>query len=200
MLKDYLDRHCMLSNLEAKMQNADVVYEEPSFSMFDFFYLPMDFVTRSNKGYAFVNFTNPIAARKFYDEWHDIHWDCFKSNKILQIYCAKLQHFERMGFPCEDFQPISFNPARDGSKQPLEETVVERLHDFRLPNANQRTYASTRLSCCRKSALGHVNINVGGVFIELTGATVIVIVTLDYNDMILATQAHKPKCLHSRDG
>ncbi|KAK9025272.1 hypothetical protein V6N11_038141 [Hibiscus sabdariffa] len=177
MLKDYLDRHCMLSNLEAKMQNADVVYEEPSFSMFDFFYLPMDFVTRSNKGYAFVNFTNPIAARKFYDEWHDIHWDCFKSNKILQIYCAKLQGVkieEQGGGPCH----LLLDMMR----------VVES------------TLGPTLSFLDILLALGHVNINVGGVFIELTGATVIVIVTLDYNDMILATQAHKPKCLHSRDG
>ncbi|KAK8706645.1 hypothetical protein V6N13_050200 [Hibiscus sabdariffa] len=137
MLKDFLDRHCMLSNLEAKMQNGGVGDEEPSFSAFDFLYLPMDFVTRSNKGYAFVNFTNPVAARKFYDERHDMHWDCFKSNKILQIYSAKLQgvkqlvkHFERMGFPCEDFQPLSFNPARDGSKQSVEETVVGKFIVF----------------------------------------------------------------------
>ena len=47
--------------------------------------------TKSNKGYAFVNFTNPGAARKFFDAWHDKHWDCFKSNKIREIYCAKLQ-------------------------------------------------------------------------------------------------------------
>ncbi|GMJ09749.1 hypothetical protein HRI_004644100 [Hibiscus trionum] len=142
MLKDFLDKHCMLSNLEAKSQNGGAGDDEPSFSAFDFLYLPMDFVTKSNKGYAFVNFTNPVAARKLYNECHDTHWDCFKSNKILQIYCAKLQgvnqlvkHFERMGFPCEDFQPLCFHPARDGSKQSVEETVVGKVIGCRRSNS-----------------------------------------------------------------
>ncbi|TYJ47629.1 hypothetical protein E1A91_A01G004100v1 [Gossypium mustelinum] len=130
MLKEFLDQHCMVTNREAK-SNAN--NEEPSLSAYDFLYLPIDFVTRSNKGYAFVNFTTPIAARKFYDACDDKQWECFMSNKIRQIYCAKLQginelvkHFEKMGFPCQDFQPLCFNPARDGSKQPVEETVVGR--------------------------------------------------------------------------
>ncbi|XP_039026894.1 uncharacterized protein LOC120160577 [Hibiscus syriacus] len=134
MLKDFLEQHCMLSNHEAKSQNGDACDEEPSLSAFDFLYLPIDFYTKSSKGYGFVNFTNPVAARKFYDEWHDTRWDCFKSNKIRQICCAKLQgieqlvkHFERMGFPSEDFQPVRFNPARDGSKQSVEETVIGRV-------------------------------------------------------------------------
>ena len=139
MLKDFLDQHCMITNREAESQNAGAD-EEPSFSAFDFLYLPIDFVyvtkihipqvilfndftlfhiyciiflallcclfhvfmrvmlpcspwfsTESNKGYAFVNFTNPGAARKFFDVLHDQHWDCFQSNKIREIYCAKLQ-------------------------------------------------------------------------------------------------------------
>ncbi|XVF67790.1 hypothetical protein PTKIN_Ptkin10aG0150100 [Pterospermum kingtungense] len=135
MLKDFLDQHCMLTNGEAdQSQNAGTgADEEPLCSAFDFLYLPIDFVTKLNKGYAFVNFTKPGAARKFFDAWHDKHWECFKSNKIREIYCAKLQgmeqlvkHFEKMEFPSEDFQPLSFNPARDGSKQPVTETVVGR--------------------------------------------------------------------------
>ncbi|XVE67038.1 hypothetical protein DITRI_Ditri08aG0128200 [Diplodiscus trichospermus] len=132
MLKDLLDQHCMLANREAGSRNA-CVDEEPLLSAFDFLYLPIDFVTKSNKGYAFVNFTNPGAARKFFHAWHDKHWGCFKSNKICEIYCAKLQgmeqllkHFEMMEFPSQDFQPLSFNPARDGSMQWVKETLVGR--------------------------------------------------------------------------
>ncbi|XVE48978.1 hypothetical protein DITRI_Ditri01bG0045000 [Diplodiscus trichospermus] len=132
MLKDFLDQHCMITNREAKPHNGGAD-EEPSFSAFDFLYLPIDFVTKSNKGYAFVNFTNPGATRKFFAVWHHTHWDCFQSSKIREIYCAKLQgmeqllrHFERMDFPSEDFQPVKFNPARDGSKQLVKETLVGR--------------------------------------------------------------------------
>lgn len=37
-----------------------------------------------------------------------------------------VKKFERMEFPSEDFQPLSFNPARDGSKQLVKVTVVGR--------------------------------------------------------------------------
>ncbi|XVF01023.1 hypothetical protein REPUB_Repub04eG0052100 [Reevesia pubescens] len=130
MLKDFLDQHCMLTNKEAEFQNAGAD-EEPSLSAFDFLYLPIDFFTKSNKGYAFVNFTNRGSARKFFHACHYKYWNCFQSNKIREIYCAKLQgveqlvkHFERMEFPSEDFQPLTFNPARDGSKQVVKETIV----------------------------------------------------------------------------
>ncbi|TYG39667.1 hypothetical protein ES288_D12G033700v1 [Gossypium darwinii] len=134
MLEDVLDQHCMLTNKEAESQigSADED-EQPSLSAFDFLYLPIDFVTKSNKGYAFVNFTNPKAARKFSRAWHNKHWPCINSNKIREIHCAKLQgreelvkHFENMEFPSENFQPLSFNPARDGSKQAVKETIVGR--------------------------------------------------------------------------
>ncbi|KAK8561249.1 hypothetical protein V6N13_149580 [Hibiscus sabdariffa] len=133
MLKDFMDQHCMNMNRNYS-NNGDVADEEPSFSAFDFLYLPVDFITKLNKGYAFVNFTSPRAARRFSVACHGEHWDRFQSTKIREICCAKLQgieqlvrHFERMGFPCEEFQPLSFNPARDGSKQLVKETLVGRL-------------------------------------------------------------------------
>ncbi|KAL4354724.1 hypothetical protein GQ457_06G002080 [Hibiscus cannabinus] len=138
MLKDFLDQHCMNMNMDRNYSNngaggvADE--EESSVSAFDFLYLPVDFITKLNKGYAFVNFTSPRAARRFSVACHGQHWDRFQSTKIREICCAKLQgieqlvrHFERMGFPCEEFQPLSFNPARDGSKQLVKETLVGRL-------------------------------------------------------------------------
>ncbi|XVF45368.1 hypothetical protein PTKIN_Ptkin02bG0200200 [Pterospermum kingtungense] len=133
MLMDFLDLHCMTANKEAESQNVNGADEETPFSAFDFLYLPIDFMTKSNKGFAFINFKNPGAARKFFDAWHRKHWDCFQSNKIREVYCAKLQgveqlvkHFERMEFPRENFQPLVFNPARDGSKQLVKETLVGR--------------------------------------------------------------------------
>ncbi|GMJ03557.1 hypothetical protein HRI_004024900 [Hibiscus trionum] len=133
MLKDFLDQHCMNMNRKYS-NNGGVADEEPSFSAFDFLYLPVDFITNSNKGYAFVNFTNPRAARRFFDACHHERWECFQSTKIREICCAKLQgmeqlvrHFERMVFPCEEFQPVTFNPARDGSRHLVKESLVGRF-------------------------------------------------------------------------
>ncbi|OMO75566.1 RNA recognition motif 2 [Corchorus olitorius] len=133
MLKNILDQHCIEMNEKAESK------EEEPLSAFDFLYLPIDFGTEANKGYAFVNFTNAGAVRKFFDGWNGKRWDCFQSNKIREICFAKLQgieqllqHFKKMEFPSEDFQPVAFNPARNGSKQEVEETKVGRCTGMAL--------------------------------------------------------------------
>ncbi|OMO75564.1 RNA recognition motif 2 [Corchorus olitorius] len=133
MLKNSLDQQCL------EMNQKEESNEEELWSAFDFLYLPIDFGTKANKGYAFVNFTNPKAVRKFFDAWNGKRWDCFQSNKIREICFAKvqgleqlLQRFKKMEFPSEDFQPVTFNPARNGSKQEGEETKVGRCTDMAL--------------------------------------------------------------------
>ncbi|KAE9616487.1 putative mei2-like protein [Lupinus albus] len=90
---------------------------------FDFVYLPIDFKSGLNKGYAFVNFTSPKGAWKFNMTASNMKWDMFQSHKIRKVVAARLQgkealqrHFESMHFPCESEEvlPICFNPPRDG--------------------------------------------------------------------------------------
>ncbi|OMO74388.1 RNA recognition motif 2 [Corchorus capsularis] len=85
MLKNILDQQCIEMNQIKEESNEELL------SAFDFLYLPIDFGTKANKGYAFVNFTNPEAVKKFFDAWNGKRWDCFKSNKIREICFAKLQ-------------------------------------------------------------------------------------------------------------
>jgi len=47
--------------------------------------------TRMNKGYAFVNFTQPQAARKFLKTASNLKWELFQSNKIRDVVSARLQ-------------------------------------------------------------------------------------------------------------
>ncbi|KAL5855924.1 hypothetical protein ACOSQ4_005726 [Xanthoceras sorbifolium] len=135
MLMDFLDDHCMVENQKAKqLQNGEA--ESIIVSAFDFLYLPMDFESGVNKGYAFVNFTDPRAAWKFYLAAHNLSWGAFLSNKICQIASARLQgkeelerHFESINFPCVDkheYLPVCFSPARDGSREPVNQRTVGR--------------------------------------------------------------------------
>ncbi|XP_029124667.1 uncharacterized protein LOC109818393, partial [Cajanus cajan] len=55
MLVDFLDNHCLQVNLRDKEASKEKG-EEPSALAFDFVYLPIDFKSGLNKGYAFVNF------------------------------------------------------------------------------------------------------------------------------------------------
>ncbi|KAJ0009741.1 hypothetical protein Pint_34785 [Pistacia integerrima] len=137
MLMNFLDDHCMVENEKAMVQNSVAAKEESAIvSAFDFLYLPIDFQNRVNKGYAFVNFTHPRAAWKFYLASHNQPWGAFRSNKIREISCARLQgkrelvlHFEKIAFPCgekEEYLPVCFTPARDGSREKVNQRTVGR--------------------------------------------------------------------------
>ncbi|KDP41733.1 hypothetical protein JCGZ_26751 [Jatropha curcas] len=129
LLMEFLDDHCMQENEKVKIKNETIV------SAFDFLYLPMDFENKANKGYAFVNFTEPKAAWKFNIAVHNKRWNLFQSTKICEIASARIQgkkelvrHFESSVFECErdDYLPVCFSPPRDGSKVTVKETIVGR--------------------------------------------------------------------------
>ncbi|KAL9296371.1 hypothetical protein ACSQ67_022267 [Phaseolus vulgaris] len=131
MLVEFLDNHCMKVNLRDKERG-----EESSSLAFDFVYLPIDFKTGMNKGYAFVNFTKPQAAWKFLLTASNMKWDLFQSHKIREVVSARLQgieklekHFETMNFPyeSEEVLPVCFNPPRDGVTKGKQRTCGKLL-------------------------------------------------------------------------
>jgi len=57
----------------------------------DFFYLPIDFRNKCNRGYAFVNFVDFRDVVTFYQAYNGKHWKIFKSDKICDITYARIQ-------------------------------------------------------------------------------------------------------------
>ncbi|KAA8546359.1 hypothetical protein F0562_002902 [Nyssa sinensis] len=126
MLLDFLDKHCQEQNEKATLRSDTLHFA------YDFVYLPMDFRTGDNRGYAFVNFTTTAAATKFRGVLDKYKWGVFKTNqscvyeskKICEITWARIQgqvelikHFKNSEFPCNNMEylPISLSPARNGS-------------------------------------------------------------------------------------
>ncbi|XP_018731185.2 protein terminal ear1 homolog [Eucalyptus grandis] len=107
-----LDKHCDEANAMADSKEDQYEY--------DFVYVPVDFKTKANKGYAFVNFTNPIGASRLYQAYHNFRWEClpiknlnFRSKKVCEISPAKIQGkvalectFKNRAFPCREYQPV----------------------------------------------------------------------------------------------
>ncbi|KAL5563105.1 hypothetical protein UlMin_032852 [Ulmus minor] len=131
LLKEFIDSHCKMENRKAFAKGGD-----NSPSAVDFLYLPIDFDSNLNKGYAFVNFTSPKAVYKFYVATNNQNWELFQSTKICKIARAKVQgkeqlkrHFENMVFPCDEdeFLPVLFIPPTDGSNMVTQETVGIRI-------------------------------------------------------------------------
>ncbi|XBI82945.1 hypothetical protein VPH35_091530 [Triticum aestivum] len=93
--------------------------------------IPNSFMTKCNKGYAFVNMTTPTAARRLYAFLHGHHWT--GSAKVCEVVHAHIQgvdalaaHFSRSLFPCgnnKEFLPVRFGPPRDGLRQTAERTI-----------------------------------------------------------------------------
>lgn len=57
----------------------------------DFFYLPIDFKNRCNRGYAFINFVDYRDIVPFHRQYFGQHWKVFNSDKICDITYARIQ-------------------------------------------------------------------------------------------------------------
>ena len=57
----------------------------------DFFYLPIDFKNRCNRGYAFINFVDFKSILPFHQRYFGKHWSTFNSDKICDITYARIQ-------------------------------------------------------------------------------------------------------------
>jgi hypothetical protein len=61
---------------------------------FDFMYLPIDTETNANKGYAFVNFSEPGFAWMFKQGFEGRRMPRFNSDKVVFVSAATLQGFD----------------------------------------------------------------------------------------------------------
>lgn len=58
---------------------------------FNCLYMPFDFNQNGNRGYAFINFVNPLHILYFYEKFNNKKWDFFDSPKICELNVANFQ-------------------------------------------------------------------------------------------------------------
>jgi len=78
---------CMMRNLPNKYTRDSLLslLADHGFQAIDFFYVPFDFRSKSNMGYAFVNFVEPHMAKRFMEHFSGFcDWN-FKSVKKCDI-------------------------------------------------------------------------------------------------------------------
>lgn len=54
-------------------------------------YMPFDFEKNGNKGYAFINFVNPLHILYFYEKFNGRKWMYYESSKICELNVAHFQ-------------------------------------------------------------------------------------------------------------
>jgi len=96
----------------------------------DFFYLPIDFKNRCNRGYAFINFVDYQDILKFHRQYYGKHWRTFNSDKMCDITYARIQgkaamlkRFENSALmeKDEEYKPLVFvsNGPEKGKRLPF---------------------------------------------------------------------------------
>lgn len=100
----------------------------------DFFYLPIDFKNKCNRGYAFVNFVNYKDIIPFVSEYNHRGWKRFNSDKICDITYARIQgkaamwkRFENSALMAKDdeFRPKVF--VSHGEKKGQVENIIPTM-------------------------------------------------------------------------
>lgn len=87
----------MMGNLSSKYTQQSLLEEIDGSGFagtYDFFYLPIDAATKTNRAYAFINLHDEEAAKAFQDFFHGRKMRLLNSGKCTTVKVAALQGFE----------------------------------------------------------------------------------------------------------
>ena len=83
---------------------------------YDCLYMPYDYEKNGNKGYAFINFVNPLHILYFYEKFNGKKWVHFESSKICELNCAHFQGINEIQKHAKNFKDLKkscFNPSKE---------------------------------------------------------------------------------------
>jgi hypothetical protein len=82
----------MISNIPNRYSKKLMLKEinERFKDKFDFFYLPIDYNTKGNLGYAFINLRETRYIPSFVYQFHNKPWKSFNSSKICKMKFASI--------------------------------------------------------------------------------------------------------------
>ena len=82
----------MIRNIPIKYTDDILIEELEEFKgKYDCLYMPFDYEKKGNKGYAFINFVNPLHILYFHEKFYGKKWKLFESSKICELNSANFQ-------------------------------------------------------------------------------------------------------------
>ena len=85
---------------------------------YDCLYLPYDYEKNGNKGYAFINFVNPLHILYFYERFNGKKWAHFESSKICELNSAHFQGINEIQKNVKNFKDLKkSNYYSDNNKE-----------------------------------------------------------------------------------
>ena len=86
---------------------------------YDCLYMPYDYEKNGNKGYAFINFVNPLHILLFYEKFNGKKWEHFESPKICELNMAHFQGVNEIQKHAKNFKglkKVSYNNINEKFK------------------------------------------------------------------------------------
>ena len=97
----------MIRNIPIKYTDDMLLKELEQFeNKFDCLYMPYDFENIGNRGYAFINFINPLHILLFYEKFQGKSWNKFESKKICELNFANFQGIEEIKKHAKNYKGI----------------------------------------------------------------------------------------------
>ncbi len=108
----------MIRNIPIKYDTNVLEKElEPFEGKYDCLYMPYDYDNEGNKGYAFLNLTNPYHVLLFYEYFNNKCWLYFESKKICSLNYANFQGIEEIKKHAKNYKgtkkPVFFICTKD---------------------------------------------------------------------------------------
>ena len=112
---------------------------------YDCLYMPYDYEKNGNKGYAFINFVNPLHILLFYEKFNGKKWMHFESNKICELNMAHFQGVNEIQKHAKNFKGLkknSISNTNDNIIIPVKylSKIKNRFPNMKYENKNKKEF------------------------------------------------------------
>jgi hypothetical protein len=133
----------MIRNIPIKYDTIVLEKElKPFEGKYDCIYMPYDYGNEGNKGYAFLNLTNPYHILLFYDYFYNKSWLYFESKKICELNYANFQGIEEISKHARNYKgskkPVFFICTKDDNLNNKIEVPMKYLPLMKKANPNMK--------------------------------------------------------------
>ena len=123
----------MIRNIPIKYDTTILEKElEPFEGKYDCLYMPYDYDNEGNKGYAFLNLTNPYHVLLFYEYFNNKCWMYFDSKKMCTLNYANFQGIEEIKKHAKNYKgkkkPVFFICTKDEQLNNTLEIPMQYIH------------------------------------------------------------------------
>ncbi len=112
---------------------------------YDCLYMPYDYEKNGNKGYAFINFVNPLHILLFYEKFNGKKWMHFESSKICELNMAHFQGVNEIQKHAKNFKglkKVSYNSINENIIIPIKyfSKIKSRFPNMKYENRNKKEF------------------------------------------------------------